>query len=382
MSERTLPYGSSATPSPTDAQAIDAYRSFGTLRSSANGASLAPEGDKRPLPQLVPAENLMAERERAARTSALLDELAALLGRLVLKGGSYSTTIPDLTITVRDHLNESACAVYDRAIGLMVSGRKCSVIGNRRYEYGRGDILITTVDMPALWQVLEASEARPFMAVSVRLSEEILRDLTSSVEVSSDSAEAAREEKTDDLTDENVIPDTDTAHVAAASLTVTPPEMVDAYLRLVKLLEAPEEERRQIAPLLIREIHYRALKSASGPALVQLFSRDSRANRISRAVEWLRENFRDPLSVTELADKVHMAPSTFHRHFKAVTSLSPLQYHKRLRLHEARRLMMVEHVDAASAGFAVGYMSPTQFSREYKRLFGALPKRSLEQRPE
>ena len=322
----------------------------------------------------------MAERERAARTSALLDELAAVLRRLVVESGSYSTSIPGVTVTVRDHLNESSCAVYDRAIGLMVSGRKCSVIGNRRYEYGRGDILITTIDMPALWQVLEATEAQPFMAVTVRLSEEILRDLTSSVELTSNSAGDASKEHADALTEVNV--PTDPARVAAASLTVTPPEMVDAYLRLVKLLEAPEEERREIAPLLIREIHYRALKSASGPALVQLFSRDSRANRISRAVYWLRENFREPLSVTELADKVHMAPSTFHRHFKAVTSLSPLQYHKRLRLHEARRLMMVEHADAATAGYAVGYVSPTQFSREYKRLFGAPPKRSLEQRPE
>lgn len=376
MPERTLPYGSPATPSSTDNQAFDAYRVFGALDSS----SPSPEGADCCLPRLVPAENLMAERERATRTSALLDELAAVLRRLVVESGSYSTSIPGVTVTVRDHLNESSCAVYDRAIGLMVSGRKCSVIGNRRYEYGRGDILITTIDMPALWQVLEATEAQPFMAVTVRLSEEILRDLTSSVELTSNSAGDASKEHADALTEVNV--NTDPARVAAASLTVTPPEMVDAYLRLVKLLEAPEEERREIAPLLIREIHYRALKSASGPALVQLFSRDSRANRISRAVDWLRENFREPLSVTELADKVHMAPSTFHRHFKAVTSLSPLQYHKRLRLHEARRLMMVEHADAATAGYAVGYVSPTQFSREYKRLFGAPPKRSLEQRPE
>ena len=375
MPERTLPYGSSATSSTTDAQAFDAYRSFGTLNSFVNATILSPEGDERSLPQLVPAQNLMAERERAARTDALLDELAALLGRLVVQGGTYSTTIPGLTVSVHEHVNACSCAVYDRAIGLMVSGRKSSVIGNRRYEYGRSDTLITTVDMPALWQVLEADEAHPFMAVSVHLSEEIFRDLTSTVAPSFHSESGSG-------TAENFEGDPDPAHVAAASLTVTPPEMVDAYLRLVKLLEATEEERREIAPLLIREIHYRALKSASGPALMQLFSRDSRANRISRAVDWLRENFREPLSVTELADKVHMAPSTFHRHFKAVTSLSPLQYHKRLRLHEARRLMMVEHADAASAGYAVGYVSPTQFSREYKRLFGAPPKRSLEQRPE
>lgn len=374
MSERTLPYGSSATHSTTDTQAFDAYRSFGTINSFVNSTSLSPEGDERSLPQLVPAQNLMAERERAARTDALLDELAALLGRLVVQGGTYSTTIPGVTVAVHERVNECSCAVYDRAIGLMVSGRKSSVIGNRRYEYGRGDTLITTVDMPALWQVLEADEAHPFMAVSVRLSEEIFRDLTSTV--------APLQSESGSGTADNLEDDPDPARVAAASLSVTPPEMVDAYLRLVKLLEATEEERREIAPLLIREIHYRALKSASGPALMQLFSRDSRANRISRAVDWLRENFREPLSVTELADKVHMAPSTFHRHFKAVTSLSPLQYHKRLRLHEARRLMMVEHADAASAGYAVGYVSPTQFSREYKRLFGAPPKRSLEQRPE
>lgn len=374
MSERTLPYGSSATHSTTDTQAFDAYRSFGTINSFVNSTSLSPEGDERSLPQLVPAQNLMAERERAARTDALLDELAALLGRLVVQGGTYSTTIPGVTVAVHERVNECSCAVYDRAIGLMVSGRKSSVIGNRRYEYGRGDTLITTVDMPALWQVLEADEAHPFMAVSVRLSEEIFRDLTSTV--------APLQSESGSGTADNLEDDPNPARVAAASLSVTPPEMVDAYLRLVKLLEATEEERREIAPLLIREIHYRALKSASGPALMQLFSRDSRANRISRAVDWLRENFREPLSVTELADKVHMAPSTFHRHFKAVTSLSPLQYHKRLRLHEARRLMMVEHADAASAGYAVGYVSPTQFSREYKRLFGAPPKRSLEQRPE
>ena len=148
------------------------------------------------------------------------------------------------------------------------------------------------------------------------------------------------------------------------------------FLRLLKLLDTPDDIP-MLAPVTIREIYTRILLSPVGKHVRQLCTRGTQSNQITRAVDWLKDNFRKPFKIDELAKYVHMSPTTFHRHFRKVTSVSPIQYQKNLRLHEARRIMISDNETVANAAYAVGYESPTQFSREYKRFFGNPPKRDV-----
>ena len=151
----------------------------------------------------------------------------------------------------------------------------------------------------------------------------------------------------------------------------------DERTSLHRGVDCRAHKRHQPDGRLLREIHFRALLGPQGPALAAAFTQDSQSNRIGQTIDWIKANVTASMSIEEMADRAHMAPSTFHRHFKAVTSLSPLQYHKRLKLHEAQRLMLVKNFDASQAAYAVGYASATQFSRDYKKLFGTPPKKSV-----
>jgi transcriptional regulator GlxA family with amidase domain len=155
------------------------------------------------------------------------------------------------------------------------------------------------------------------------------------------------------------------------------PAVLDALLRFTDLLEQPAQQA-VLAPLLIREIHYRLLLGPLGNQLRMIHTQGSQSNQIAQVITWLKSNYKKPLNVTELAKQVNMAPSTFHRHFRELTTLSPLQYQKQLRLSEAQRLMLVDRRDVGSAGYAVGYESLTQFNREYKRMFGAPPRQDVQ----
>lgn len=150
-------------------------------------------------------------------------------------------------------------------------------------------------------------------------------------------------------------------------------DMLDAILRLVRLVEASPEEREFIAPLIVREILYRLLVGAQGSRLSHLVAAGGDTHRISRTIQYLHQNFKQSIRMEVLAQEFGMSLSSFHHHFKAVTALSPLQFQKRMRLQEARRLMLGEQIDAAVAGFRVGYEDPAYFSRQYKQLFGAPP---------
>jgi AraC-like DNA-binding protein len=164
----------------------------------------------------------------------------------------------------------------------------------------------------------------------------------------------------------------------ARGLAVTPVEqpLLDAIMRLVDLLDSPQDIE-PLAPLVLREITYRVLAGPQGARLRQIAAAGAPAQRIARAIRWLKDHFADPLRIESLAKHVRMSPSAFHLHFKSVTAMSPLQYQKRLRLQEARRLMLGEGLEAAEAAFRVGYESPSQFSREYRRLFGVPPRQDV-----
>ena len=154
------------------------------------------------------------------------------------------------------------------------------------------------------------------------------------------------------------------------------PPMLDALIRLLRLLDTPRDAA-MLAPLAVREIFYRLLRSPQGHRLREIVMADSQSHRVARAIEWINRHYAEPLRIEDLAREVNLSSSTLHHRFKAVTALSPLQYQKQLRLQEARRLMLSEGLEAASASFRVGYESPSQFSREYSRLFGAPPLRDM-----
>lgn len=290
------------------------------------------------------------DRDEVARTNALLKEK---LLRHMPGPGKYPTDVEELGLTRREEGNQSENCFYGPSVGIIVQGTKRAVIGSDAYTYGEGQCLVTGVDMPSSFYVVGASPQRPFLAVGLNLDKYLITRLAAEIPPA---------------------PDPDSYKgVFVADVDA---DMLNAFLRLVDLLDKPGQIP-VMAPLIIREIHYRLLVGPQGALLRRLNTLGTQSNQIAKAIVWLRSNFREPLSVDSLARQVNMATSTFHRHFKEVTSLSPLQFHKRLRLYEAQRLMLVENRDAAGAGLAVGYESPTQFSREYKRLFGEPPRRNV-----
>ena len=160
------------------------------------------------------------------------------------------------------------------------------------------------------------------------------------------------------------------------SVNKAPPNLLDACLRMLRLLDQPQDIAA-MAPLIEQEIFYRLLTGPFGPRLRQIALSETPGNRIARAIGWLRQNFTEALRIEDLAEEVGMSVSSLHHHFKAVTAMTPMQYQKQLRLHEARRLMLVERLDVGTAGYSVGYQSPSQFSREYSRLYGQSPLRDV-----
>ena len=229
------------------------------------------------------------------------------------------------------------------------------MLGSEEYCYGENQCLVAGVDMPSSFYVTDASPERPFLALCLDLDKYLITRLAA--EVPPPCATGACSYK-------------------GLSVADVDPDILHAFLRLIELLEKPEQIPI-LGPLIVREIHYRLLIGPQGEFLRRLNTLGTQSNQIAQAITWLRDNYREPLQVDKLAQKVNMATSTFHRHFKEVTTLSPLQFHKRLRLYEAKRLMLTESKDASSASLAVGYESPTQFNREYKRLFGEPPHRDV-----
>ena len=284
------------------------------------------------------------------------DRLKEKVLRHMPEAGLRKTAIPGMFMSRRLAHDILESSLYRPSIGIMLQGKKKSIIGMEEYVYGEGQCLVVGVDVPSSFYVVEGTEEAPFLCVSLEVDKFMLTRLAAEVPLpAADGAESCLRG----------------VSVADVNLSV-----LDAFSRLVDLLDSPEQIP-VLAPMIIREIYYRMLIGEQGEFLRRFHTLGSLSMQIAQAVTWLRDNYRSPLQVEELARRVNMATSTFHRHFKEVTSLSPLQFHKRLRLIEAQRLMLTERVDAASAGLAVGYESPTQFNREYKRLFGEPPHRNI-----
>lgn len=254
------------------------------------------------------------------------------------------------------HPSHRIHSVLEPSFCVIAQGSKVVFVGDSRYQYDSFNYCLTTIELPRISQVLEASREEPYLSIRLNLDP----NLVGSVLV-----EAG-----------HVIP-SDNADVRAIGVNTLDVELLDAILRLVRLIDSPDEAH-MLMPLIKREIVYRLLIGEQGASLCHTVS-GSYTSNIAKAVQRLRENFDQSLRVEELAQELGMSVSSFHQHFKAVTAISPLQFQKRLRLQEARRLMLGENLDATSVAYRVGYNDASHFSREYKSLFGAPPMRDVQQ---
>lgn len=284
-----------------------------------------------------------------------LDTLIQSVDSHIQAPGDCPMPIPGLGFYRREQPAAPVVCMVEPSIVLVVQGKKQLWVGGEGYPYDTSRFLVTSLDIPANSEVLAASVEQPCLGLTFKLDLRMLAEL---------------------IAQGDLPPTRERAMMKGVGIGSVTGGMLAAFARLVALLDEPEAIA-VLAPLIQREIHYRLLQSDQAGRLRQICSVDGQGYRIAKAIDWLKLNFDSPLRVEELAARVQMSAATFHHHFRQLTSMSPLQYQKWLRLNEARRLMLNEHQDVSSAAFKVGYESPSQFSREYSRLFGVPPRRDI-----
>ncbi|WP_369059487.1 AraC family transcriptional regulator [Caulobacter sp. 73W] len=279
-------------------------------------------------------------------------ELADLIEQFTGSDGVHETALPHVVLIRASTPTEPLLALHEPAVCLIVQGRKQVLVGDAAYIYDREKYLIVSVDVPVIGQVIEATPEEPYLCLRL----DIDPDMVGALIMDSGQASPRREP------------------VGGVAVSPVTAPLLDAARRLVALLDTPADAA-VLAPMVEREILYRLLTGDQGARLTQIAMADNRLQQVNRAISWIKLNYSRPFSVENVASEAGMSASALHQHFKTVTAMSPLQYQKQLRLQEARRLIVAQNMDAASAGHAVGYESPSQFSREYRRVFGAPPLR-------
>ncbi|WP_426044072.1 AraC family transcriptional regulator N-terminal domain-containing protein [Caulobacter sp. DWR3-1-2] len=285
-------------------------------------------------------------------------ELAALIERYAPQDGSYEVCGPRCAVVRTSQPSEPVHGVFGAAACVVAQGTKQVISGGQTLIYDALRYVVVSVDLPVIGQVIEATPETPYLCFRMELDPEVIGDLLLQT-----GAEAALAHDGGPL-------------IGAMAVSEVNPPLLDAVMRMVRLMETPRDAA-VLAPLIEREILYRILLGDQGPRLAQITRANGRMRQVRRAIGWIKQHFDEPFRIEDLAAEARMSPSALHRHFKAVTALSPLQYQKQLRLQEARKLILVQRLDAGSAGHAVGYDSASQFSREYARLFGAPPLRDV-----
>jgi AraC-like DNA-binding protein len=265
------------------------------------------------------------------------------------------TDIPGLTLHRRTATTDPCPGTYEPSLVVIAQGRKRVDLGQTTFIYDESRFLLTSLDLPIVGQVIEASEESPFLALALKLEMTVVRELLSREEIEAPTAP----------------PDS-----PAMAVGETTAELLSACCRLLDLLDAPQDIPF-LSDLIQREIIYRILRGVEGARLRAIATLGDQSHRTAKAIAWIRTNYAKPLRVEDLADIAGMGISTLHHHFRALTAMSPLQYQKQLRLQAARGRMLMDGLDAASAAFEVGYESASQFNREYSRFFGQPPMRDI-----
>lgn len=270
--------------------------------------------------------------------------------------GIYSTAIAQLEFMRESVAPTALCAVYEPTLCIILQGRKETLLGKETYHYGAAQFIVVTVDLPLSGNIVEATPDKPYLCFKLSLDATQLWDIIDQIQRTPDHRESA---------------------VRGLFVSDANAPLIDCATRLTRLLDTPQDIPF-LAPMIIREIYYRLLRGDQNEAVWQIATSGSHMQRIAMVIKQIKVEFTKSLRVDDLAKQASMSSASFHRHFKAVTSMSPLQYQKQLRLLEARRLMLAENADATHAAYQVGYESPSQFSREYSRMFGAPPMKDIE----
>jgi AraC-like DNA-binding protein len=286
-------------------------------------------------------------------------ELAALLNRHTEgKGdGFHPTSIAPLEFARESLTGTMLHGVSAPMLAIVVQGKKGAALGEEIYRYGEAQYLVVSVDQPISGFIIEATPDRPYLGFKLDLDPRELCEIIAA--------------------QTRAIADKKETSVRGFFVSTADVSLLDCALRLTRLLDTPQDIPI-LAPMMIREIYYRLLIGEQSEAVRQLATSGSNMQRIAAVIQSIKVDFTKPMRVADLAEQASMSPSSLHHHFKQVTSMSPLQYQKQLRLLEARRLMLAENYNATTAADQVGYESPSQFSREYSRLFGAPPVQDIE----
>ncbi|MBD2076881.1 AraC family transcriptional regulator [Phormidium sp. FACHB-592] len=270
--------------------------------------------------------------------------------------GIHSTAIAQLELMRESAAPTELCTVYEPTLCIIVQGKKETLLGKETYYYGTAQYIVVTVDLPLSGNIIEATPEQPYLCFKLSLDATQLWDIIDQIQRHPDQKESS---------------------VRGLFVSEANAPLIECATRLTRLLDTPEDIPF-LAPMMIREIYYRLLMGGQSEAVWQIATSGSQMQRIAEVINQIKAEFTKSLNMDDLAKQASMSSASFHRHFKAVTSMSPLQYQKQLRLLEARRLMLAEDVDATRAAYQVGYESPSQFSREYSRMFGAPPKKDVE----
>lgn len=286
------------------------------------------------------------------------EEIAALIARYTKDKGNgvHKTAIDKLEFTRENSASTALHDVCEPFLGIIVQGKKAVLLGEETYQYGVAQYLVVSVDLPLSAFVVEATPDEPYLGIKLNLDLHQLCEI-----ITQTRASASKKENS----------------VRGLFVSSADTLLLDSALRLTRLLNTPQDIPI-LAPMIIREIYYRLLMGEQGESVRQIATSGSNMQRIAEAIEILKTDFTKSICVEDLAKQASMSPSSFHHHFKQVTSMSPLQYQKQLKLSAARRLMLAEKFDAVNAAYQVGYESPSQFSREYSRMFGAPPIKDIE----
>jgi AraC-like DNA-binding protein len=295
-------------------------------------------------------EELEAQRLQVSR-----EELVERISRAIQEDGVIEP-LPGLHLGRLSTPLQRIHSVLEPSFCVIAQGSKEVLLGNTRYQYDPFNYLIATLELPRVSQVLEATKERPYLSLTLRLDP----NLVSSV-----------------LVEAGHTPPPDNTDVSAIDVNPLDANLLDAVVRLVRLLDSPDEAR-MLMPLITREIIYRLLMGDQGGRLCYLTVSGGYTPDIARAIQRLREDFDRSFRMEDLAQELGMSASSFYHHFRSVTAMSPLQFQKRLRLQEARRLMLAEDLDATTVAYRVGYNDASHFSREYKSLFGDPPMRDVQ----
>ncbi|EJG0939082.1 AraC family transcriptional regulator N-terminal domain-containing protein [Vibrio parahaemolyticus] len=282
-------------------------------------------------------------------------KLAKLIDRWTGNANQYDTPISGLRFSRWTTPTPPTSYTHNPSICLIAQGRKRVLLGEESFIYDANHFLISSVDLPIIANIIEASEEQPYLGLIVELDLTEISQLIIDSELAFTQAKEAQK------------------GIAVGELSES---LLGAFVRLAELLDEGQNIKI-LAPIIKREIFYRLLMSEQGTRLHQIVTAGSHSHQIAKAIDWLKNNFVKPLSVGDLASYTGMSKSSFYTHFRSMTSMTPLQFQKKLRLSEARRLMLTENLDAMAATFKVGYESPSQFSREYSRLFGAPPSKDI-----